>query len=408
MKRTLRTTVVGLAALAVAATSSVGGAIADLGLPELSAQEQSPTASGGMLYAATNEVTGNRIAIYRRGQDGQLAFLESVPTGGTGSGGFEGSANGVILASRGGESSPNNLTGGDTFLFATNTGSGSVSVFRTVGDSLELVENESAGINHPISVTVSHGIVYVLNGGATNCLGGAPSITGFRLEEQGALTPIPGSTRPVSGGAASGCTQVSFTPGGDVLVVTEKNADVISTYTVDSDGLAAGPLTNQTSGNGPFGFTFTQTGRLLTAENSQGAALQGAASSYGVARDGSLTPVSGPVRNNRSDTCWMVLTDNQRYAYVTNAMSNDISSYRVDPDGTMTLLESIAGPADELPAPFAIPADLTLSRDSRFLYPRNVRDCDIFAFEVRVDGTLVLIQTLPRALPPGAIGVAGT
>ena len=137
MKRTLRTTVVGLATLAVAATSSVGGAIAAPGQPELSAQEQSPTASGGMLYAATNEVTGNRIAIYRRGLDGQLAFLESVPTGGTGSGGFEGSANGVILASRGGESSPNNLTGGDTFLFATNTGSGSVSVFRTVGDSLE-------------------------------------------------------------------------------------------------------------------------------------------------------------------------------------------------------------------------------------------------------------------------------
>ena len=42
----------------------------------------------------------------------------------------------------------------------------------------------------------------------------------------------------------------------------------------------------------------------------------------------------------------------------------------------MTLLESIAGPADELPAPFAIPADLTLSRDSRFLYARTVRDGD--------------------------------
>ena len=30
----------------------------------------------------------------------------------------------------------------------------------------------------------------------------------------------------------------------------------------------------------------------------------------------------------------------------------------------MTLLESIARPADELPAPFAIPADLSLSGDS--------------------------------------------
>ena len=408
MKRTLRTTAVGLAALALATTASAGGAIALPALPETFTPAPSPTDDAGMLYAATNELAGNRIAIFRRGRDGQLAFVESVPTGGAGSGGFEGSANGLILASRGGESSPNNLTGSDTFLLATNTGSGSVSVFRTVGESLELVENESAGINHPISVTVSHGIVYVLNGGATNCLGGAPTITGFRLESEGSLTPIPGSTRPVSGGVASGCTQVSFTPAGDVLVVTEKNADVISTYTVDSDGVAAGPLTNQSSGNGPFGFTFTQTGRLLTAENFQGAAFQGAASSYEVAGDGALTPVSGPVRNNRSDTCWIVITDDQRYAYVTNAMTNDISSYRVDPDGTMTLLESVAGPADELPAPFAIPADLTLSRDSRFLYARNVRDGDIFAFEVGVDGTLALIQVLSRALPPGAIGVAGT
>jgi 6-phosphogluconolactonase (cycloisomerase 2 family) len=89
-------------------------------------------------------------------------------------------------------------------------------------------------------------------------------------------------------------------------------------------------------------------------------------------------------------------------------MSNDISSYRVNPDGTMTLLQSIAGPADQVPAPFAIPADMTFNRDSRILYARNVRDVDIFAFEVNTDGTLRLIQVLANALPPGAIGVAAT
>jgi 6-phosphogluconolactonase (cycloisomerase 2 family) len=106
---------------------------------------------------------------------------------------------------------------------------------------------------------------------------------------------------------------VSFAPGGNVLVVTEKNADVISTYTVGSDGIATGPITNQTSGNGPFGFTFTLSGKLLTSENFQGAPLQGAASSYDIGGDGVLTPVSGTVANGRSDTCWIVLTDDQRY-----------------------------------------------------------------------------------------------
>jgi len=56
----------------------------------------------------------------------------------------------------------------------------------------------------------------------------------------------------------------------------------------------------------------------------------------------------------------------------------------------------------------AISEDLTLSENSRYLYARNARDGDIFAFEVQSDGTLVEIQSLPAALPPGgAIGVAG-
>jgi len=407
MRHTTPRAVRGLAALAILA----GSGAALVAAPGAVAAPQRPerAVSAGALYAATNEVDGNEIEVYRRDSDGQLAFVESVPTGGTGSGGFEGSGNGIILTSVGGESSPNNLTGGDKFLLATNTGSGSVSVFRTDRGSLELVEVESEGLDHPLSVTVHHGIAYVLNGGTSNCVGGAASITGFLFDGTGALTPIPGSTRPVSGGPVSGCTQVSFTPSGDVLVVTEKMADVISTYTVDADGVASGPITNQTTGNGPFGFTFTQTGRLLTSENFQGVAGQGAAAAYDVGRDGILTPVGGSVRNERSDTCWIVLSDDQRYAYVTNAMSNDISSYRVDPDGTLTLLQSIAGPADELPGPPpAIAADLTFSRDSRFLYVRNVRDGDIFAFEVANDGTLKLIQTLPNALPPGAIGVAAS
>ncbi len=64
--------------------------------------------------------------------------------------------------------------------------------------------------------------------------------------------------------------------------------------------------------------------------------------------------------------------------------ANDISSHRADPRGKLILLQSVAAPADELPAPFVIPADLTLSRDSRFLYVRNVQDGDLRAFLDRI------------------------
>jgi 6-phosphogluconolactonase (cycloisomerase 2 family) len=402
MKNVLRRTAVG----------GVGLALVAVALPSASAaprESEQPNRPGGNVYAATNAVTGNAIRTFHRAPDGTLTLVGDTPTGGTGSGTFEGSGNSVVLGGLAGESAPTNLTGEERLLFATNAGSDSVSVFRARGDELELVETEPTG-DHPISVTVSRGIVYVLNASASNCMGpgAAPTITGYRLQAQGTLEPIPGSTRPVSGGMLSGCTQVTFNPAGDVLVVTEKTADIISTYPVGADGVAAGPVRNDSSGVGPFGFTFTKTGRLLTSENFGGAALQGAAASYDVNRDGTLAPVSGSVRNDRSDTCWIVLTDNQRFAYATNAMTNDISSYEVDPQGQLTLLQSVAAPADELPAPFVIPADLTLSRDSRFLYVRNVQDGDLRAFAIGSDGSLTLVQALPRALPNGAIGVASS
>jgi hypothetical protein len=106
------------------------------------------------VYAAANEPTGNRIQVFARSADGTLTPGAAVPTGGAGSGGFEGSANGLILASRGGESSPNNLTGGPDRLLATNTGSSSVSVFRTTGHELELPSVQSAGLDHRRSPSI--------------------------------------------------------------------------------------------------------------------------------------------------------------------------------------------------------------------------------------------------------------
>ncbi|MDQ3516853.1 MAG: lactonase family protein [Gemmatimonadota bacterium] len=232
-----------------------------------------------------------------RGADGLLTPAGSFPTGGTGSGTFENSANGLIL----GEQSPNNLNGSFKYLYATNAGSDDISVFRRTNDGLELVDVEPSGGDHPISITVHNNTVYVLNGGASNCSGGMPTISGFRSGPKGELTPIPGSTRPVSGGVNSGCAQISFTKDGGVLVVTQRQADVIDTYVVDKGtGLTTGPISNQTTGVGPFGFTFTQRGQPLTTENFGAAPLQGGAASYDVSGDGILTPLGPMTRATRS------------------------------------------------------------------------------------------------------------
>lgn len=353
----------------------------------------------GAVYSMTNNAEGNKVVAFNRAADGTLTPAGSFPTGGRGSGTIENNANPLILS----EQSPNNLNGSFKYLYAVNPGSNSISVFRVEPQTngLVLVDVEPSNGDHPISVTVHHNLLYVLNGGTTNCSGGTPTITGFRIMPRGELEPIPGSTRPVSGGSSSGCAQVSFTPDGNVLVVTQRQADKIDTYVVDrGTGLTVGPRVNETTGVGPFGFTFTQRGQLITTENFGGAQFQGGAASYDVLQDGTLVPLSPTVRNGRSDTCWVVLTDDNRFAYTTNFQSGDISIYGVLPDGTLILVNPSAQTIG-LGA-----ADQALSANSKFLYAREVMTGKIHAFRVEYDGSLVPIQVVEDDPGGQGIGIA--
>jgi len=145
------------------------------------------------VYVMTNEASGNRVMVFERASNGMLTPGQTVATGGLGSGQFEDSANGLILASLNSDVSPNNLASNGKFLIATNAASNSISVFRvgkngedngddndddedeetdrrgTGRDSsrngLTLVDVEPSNGEHPVSVTVSDGVVYVLNNG---------------------------------------------------------------------------------------------------------------------------------------------------------------------------------------------------------------------------------------------------
>ncbi len=361
------------------------------------AQAEGNPGGPGTVWAMTNEQAGNRVLTYARDADGTLTERGSFSTGGKGSGGFEGSSNGLIL----GEQSPANLGNrGNHLLFATNTGSGDISVFRVrPDDTLELVERESSGGLEPISITVHGNIAYVLNNASGN-------IQGFEFSGKGELTPIPGSSRSVTGGGAADVAQVAFGKGGDTLVVTGKNTNIIDTYLVGRGGVVtAGPIPNRANGITPFGMAFTQNGNLLTTEGHLTTQGLGAVSSYEIEKDGVLRTISPSVRNFRSDTCWIVVTDDGKFAYVTNVTSGDISSYRVEPDGTLILLQSIAADTGGL-----FPIDEALSGNSKYLYQRTLRaptgaPGTIRAYRVEKDGMLTFLQST-EGLPPGAIGLA--
>lgn len=386
----------------------------------------------GAVFTMSNELDGNVLAAFSRAPDGTLTQAGRFPTGGTGSGGFEDTANSMFLGSARGESSPNNLIGGSKLLFVTNAGSNSITVFRVRRGGLERVEVQPSGGEKPVSVTVNRGLLYVLHSGEfvdgfvpPNCTtGNLPSVTGFWVSADGHLTPIPGSTRQLSGDPFSGCAQVSFAPRGDVLVVTERTATipgqapgdegVINTFAVNADGTLGQQRVFDATGQGPFGFTFTKRGALLTTEQFDGpfGPSRGAATSYFVGSDGMLASTSSSVHNGGTDTCWIVATDNGRYGFTTSFFSPNnpaqpfpesdqngsrISSYRINRrNGSLELLDPIA---------FDPPqgaSDLALSRNSRYLYQLNSFEGTISVYEVGHNGSLTFIQTV-QAFAPSAM-----
>ena len=334
----------------------------------------------GAVFTETNAAGGNEILAFKRAADGSLTQVGSVATGGLGTGGGLGSQGAVALGQ------------GGSLLFAVNAGSDEISSLRKQPGGLVLVDTVPSGGDTPISVTVHGSVLYVLNAGSPG------NITGFRVAPDGSLEEIPSSTRSLSA-AMVDPAQVSFNPSGDVLVVTEKATNLIDTYTVGQDGLATGPTVHASSGMTPFGFAFGLRGELIVSEAFGGTAS--ALSSYDVGDDGSLAVISPSVfAPGQTAACWVVVTNNGRFAYTTNTGSGTVSSYTIGNNGSLTLADAVAATTG------GAPIDAALTRDNRYLYVLNSALNTIDAFSVAANGALV---SLPGAgvsgLPAGTTGL---
>ena len=343
----------------------------------VSAKEDS--SSAGAVFIMTNSAAGNSVLSYGRGADGSLSFSGSFPTSGLGTGSGLGDQGGLALSQ------------GGRWLLAVNAGSNDIAVFRVSDEStaLTLADKFGSSGKTPISVTVHERLVYVLNAGDTAT---PANIAGFRLSEDGSLSPIPGSVEPLSG--VTSPAQISFNPQGTVLIVTEKTTNFIDSYVVDEDGAAAGPVTNVSHGTEPFGFAFDNRGNLIVSE-----AVSGALSSYAVSENGVLRTVSGSVADGQKAACWVAVTKNGHIAYTTNAASGTISSYAVGRGGALALLQSVAATTH------AGPNDMALNRNSHFLYVFDAGAHEIQGFGVGDGGGLTWLSTV-SGIPAGAAGLA--
>ena len=359
-----------------------------LGAGAASANEQPGQHNAGAVYTLSNAAAGNEVVVFNRSADGNLTLAGSFPTGGLGSGDGLGSQGSLVLSHNG------------RWLFAVNAGSNEISVFEVTREGLRLTSRTGSGGLRPISLTYHRNLLYVLNAG------GSGNITGFELSRRGQLKPIPGSTQPLSNnntGAAPGPAQIQFGPWGDVLIVTEKTTNLILTYAVDDeDGVAMPPVIHPSSGQTPFGFDISRRGVLVVSEAFGGAANASALSSYDLAEE-ELEVISSSIGTNQTAACWVVITRNGRYAYTTNTGSGSISGYRIQRDGTLSLLNpdgrtGVTGDGSS-------PIDMALSKNSKFLYALNNGSDSISAFQVHADGSLVPVGNV-GGLAPAGVGLA--
>jgi len=323
----------------------------------------------------TNAVP-NSVMVYDRSASGLLTPAEQFATGGNGTGSGLGNQGGVVL-------SQNNR-----WLLVVNAGSNNVSMFDVAADGLHLVDLVPSGGILPISVTVQRGFVYVLNAGLPN------NISGFTLAHNGKLTPLPGSTRTLSAGM-TGPAQVEFSPDGSLLVVTEKDTNMIDVFPINSHGLPGARMSIVSNGPTPFGFSFGLRDQLFVSEAFGGAPNASAISSYTANANGTLSLISGSVPTTETAACWVIVTRNGRFAYTTNTGSGSISGYSINHNGQLTLLDADGRTA--VTGAGSAPIDLALSLDN-VLYSLDSGDHKISAFQVHADGSLEPLGSVPAPL----------
>lgn len=330
------------------------------------------------VYAMANKAEGNTILVFQRAADGTLSLIQEAPTGGLGSGPGQLAVAGAPL-----EPAGNPLTSQDSlvmtqdgrFLLAVDAGSNEISVMEVTQDGLRFADKAPSGGDVPVAVANHGNLVYVINEGehSQDLNGARPTMTGYFLDNQGKLSPIPNSSR-VTGSPDAQPGDILFSPDGRFLIITDKFAETyIHVLHVDDDSTTHEVGAYVATTPAPLGAAFVHRQILAVTEANASivngrrtGVLNGSVmSTYRLMDDGTLESISPSVRTNQTVACWVRFTPNGRYAYVTNKGSGSVSSFLVSPQGELTLLASRAGDTDGL---FTQPLDEDITPDGQFLY----------------------------------------
>ena len=190
-----------------------------------------------------------------------------------------------------------------------------------------------------------------------------------------------------------------FNATGNRLVGTRTGSSEIDSFVVLRSGrlraAPGSPLTGQGLGQLGAEFSPTSSSQLFVSNAHNGPGL-GTVSAYRDGLRGHLTPIgSSPYADGQTAPCWVEISHNGRYLFTVNTGSGNISSYSINPDGSLALIGSltIAGGGADI--------DARLSPDGKYLLVDGAGHNFVSVFAVN-GGNLTELTGSPTALPGGA------
>ena len=339
----------------------------------------------GAVFTMTNSRTGNEVLMFNRTATGSLVRVGTFSTGGLGTG--------TTIANQGGiRISPSGRR-----LLVVNPGSNDFTIFRITNQGLQFNQRVSSGGQRPVSIAMRGNRVFVANAGGS--AESVDTVVGFGLNDNGRLTRIPGSTRRLSGSSTTPA-QISISPDGSILVVTEQGTNRISAFTINSDGSLNSLNSQAFNGISPSGFAVATGGRVFVAESGGNSPNGSTISSFGFTSIGTLQQITASMPTLQTAGGSIALMNNGSIGFVGNSGSGTISGFRVSNDGSITLLNPTGISANV--GAGTNPVDLALSNNSAFLFTLNSGTNTLSTFRVDASGTLTPFGQTPTSLPAGS------
>src|SRR3989441_714933 len=313
-------------------------------------------AVGGMadaatfIYASNATISGNMVSAYAANSDGSLSPIGVFGTGGSGSVGFFAANRIVAVPSK-------------QLLYVANDASNTISAFSISSGTGQLTlrgvfsSAGSAGGDMSIDATPDGAFLFASNSGSG-------TIVTFAIASNGTLTPVASTTA-----VGSGANGMRVTPNGRFLAYAATFTNTVATYLINSDGTLTFVSQLFAGGGGSVAsVAFNSRSTLLFGAEAVGSGIFVAA--FSVSSAGVLGAVFGsPFTGPGSNSNVALVSPDDRFVFVSNQFSDSVTVFSIGANGTLTVVSG---------SPFSVssggqdPAGMVVNSAGTFLYTANV------------------------------------